>query len=45
VPFIDKKLRFAAKRTANSCKTQCYLLLNAVLTRAKCSAISYKTQG
>ena len=26
-------------------KMQCYLLQNAVLTRAKCSAISYKTQG
>ena len=31
---------FAAKRIANSCKTQCYLLQNALLTRAKCNANS-----
>ena len=33
-------LQLAPKRIANSCKTQCYLLQNALLTRAKCNANS-----
>jgi hypothetical protein len=45
VPFIDKKLRFAAKRTANSCKTQCYLLQNARLNATKRMVKCYKTRG
>jgi len=36
---------FASKRDANSCKTQCYLLQNAVLTHAKRKVKCSKTQG
>lgn len=35
---------FAAKHLVISYKTQCKLVLNAMQTRAKCKAISYKTQ-
>ena len=42
--FAAKCALNAAKRFANSCKTQCYLLQNAMLTHAKRSANSYKTQ-
>ena len=38
-------LLFAPKYTANSYKTQCYLLQNAVLTRAKRKVKCSKTQS